>query len=322
VAQASAGIRSAWILPAFDPFLADEMIKSGELSFTSAHGPSQHRSMFALRSLLGADRTFGICEHIVARAVTLIKTGALKLLALCSPDDSHRDSVCYCRRVVVWGVARHGRALALQRRGEGLHRHLRQDQRSPQAFGLRHQLPGAAVGLPSDRLLGQRRATLLRIAAAVATRAVSSWLGAPPPPSCAGLSFRASRLGRHRAVASFRWVDFHPAGPIDVPVLFYRRLPSIAAFEERAGCGARQWHRVGAPGGAGPYVTGPARPKRQPLVTGDLPWRAADPGFGFANRRRSAGGASRRSIASCERDGKRETGRPGRPNSKPRDDDA
>jgi hypothetical protein len=95
------------------------------------------------------------------------------------------------------------------------------------------------------------------------------------------------------------------------------RTSSIAAFEEGAGCGARQWHRVGAPGGAGPYVIGPARPKRQPLVTGDLPWRAADPGFGFANRRRSAGGASRRSIASCERDGKRETGRPGRPNSRP-----
>src|ERR1700754_774698 len=57
------------------------------------------------------------------------------------------------------------------------------------------------------------------------------------------------------------------------------------------------WHRVGAPGGAGPYVIGPARPKRQPLVTGDLPWRAADPGFGFANRRRSAGGASRRSTS-------------------------
>ena len=76
------------------------------------------------------------------------------------------------------------------------------------------------------------------------------------------------------------------------------------------------WHRVGAPGGAGPYVIGPARPKRQPLVTGDLPWRAADPGFGFANRRRSAGGASRRSITSFERDGKRETGLPGRPKFK------
>ena len=71
----------------------------------------------------------------------------------------------------------------------------------------------------------------------------------------------------------------------------------------------------------GPTLLGPRARKRQPLVTGDLPWRAADPGFGFANRRRSAGGASRRSIASFERDGKRETGRPGRPNSKPRDDD-
>src|SRR5687767_7042464 len=70
----------------------------------------------------------------------------------------------------------------------------------------------------------------------------------------------------------------------------------------------------------GPTLLGQRARKRQPLVTGDLPWRAADPGFGFANRRRSAGGASRRSIASFERDGKRETaGRPGRPNSKPRD---
>jgi hypothetical protein len=59
----------------------------------------------------------------------------------------------------------------------------------------------------------------------------------------------------------------------------------------------------------GPYVTGPARPKRQPLVTGDLPWRAADPGFGFANRRRSAGGASRRSIPLLGKR-KRETARP------------
>src|SRR5688572_13098603 len=63
-------------------------------------------------------------------------------------------------------------------------------------------------------------------------------------------------------------VDVGPAGPIIVPVLFSRWLPSIAAFEEGAGCGARQWHRGGAPGGAGSYVTGPARPKRQPLVTG------------------------------------------------------
>ena len=46
-----------------------------------------------------------------------------------------------------------------------------------------------------------------------------------------------------------------------VPVLFLKIAPSIAAFEEGAGCGARQWHRGGAPGGAGPYVTGPARPK-------------------------------------------------------------
>ena len=69
----------------------------------------------------------------------------------------------------------------------------------------------------------------------------------------------------------------------------------------------------------GPTSLGQRARKRQPLVTGDLPWRAADPGFGFAYERRCARGASRRSIASCERDGKRETGRPGRPNSKSRD---
>src|SRR5262245_7981493 len=58
----------------------------------------------------------------------------------------------------------------------------------------------------------------------------------------------------------------------------------------------------------GPTLLGQRARKRQPLVTGDLPWRVADPGFGFANRRRSAGGASRRSIASFERDGKQGSG--------------
>jgi hypothetical protein len=63
----------------------------------------------------------------------------------------------------------------------------------------------------------------------------------------------------------------------------------------------------------GPTSLGQRARKRHPLVTGDLPWRAADPGFGFANRRRSAGGASRRSIASFERDGKKGKGEPGSP---------
>src|SRR6187431_3701497 len=73
------------------------------------------------------------------------------------------------------------------------------------------------------------------------------------------------------------------------------RVPSIAAFEAGAECGARQWHRVGAPGGAGSYVTGPARPKaatpgnRGPAVARPEPRWVRDP-------RRSAGGASRRSI--------------------------
>ena len=65
----------------------------------------------------------------------------------------------------------------------------------------------------------------------------------------------------------------------------------------------------------GPTLLGPRARKRQPLVTGDLPWRAPNPGFGFGNRRRSAGGASRRSIASFERDGKRGKGEPGSPKS-------
>ena len=45
----------------------------------------------------------------------------------------------------------------------------------------------------------------------------------------------------------------------------------------------------------GPTSLGPRARKRQPLVTVDLPWRAPNPA-GFGNRRRSAGGASRRSI--------------------------
>src|SRR5688572_10045396 len=109
-------------------------------------------------------------------------------------------------------------------------------------------------------------------------------------------------------------VDVGPAGPIIVPVLFSRWLPSIAAFEEGTGCGARQWHRDGAPGGAGSYVTGPARPKaatpgnRGPAVARAEPriWvrhpRVAPPGAPFP----------------FWGNGKRETtGRPGRPNSKP-----
>src|SRR5262245_29310907 len=38
----------------------------------------------------------------------------------------------------------------------------------------------------------------------------------------------------------FRWVDSVSVGAIDVPVLFFQRSPSIAAFEERTECGARQ----------------------------------------------------------------------------------
>jgi hypothetical protein len=69
----------------------------------------------------------------------------------------------------------------------------------------------------------------------------------------------------------------------------------------------------------GPTSLGPRARKRQPLVTGDLPWRAPNPGFGFGNRRRSAGGASRRSIASFERDGKKGNGPARAPETKARD---
>jgi hypothetical protein len=115
-------------------------------------------------------------------------------------------------------------------------------------------------------------------------------------------------------------VDFDCAGHITVPVLFFQWMPSIAAFEERARCGARQWHRGGAPGGAGPYVIGPARPKAATLgnrgpargarrtpalgspTGGDPP--VAPPGAPFP-----FWGNGKRGTA----------GRPGRPNSKPRD---
>ena len=65
---------------------------------------------------------------------------------------------------------------------------------------------------------------------------------------------------RGPAATPFRGVDFDPIGIISTRPS-RSRAPSIAASEQRAGCGARQWHRGGAPGGAGPYVTGPARPK-------------------------------------------------------------
>ena len=68
----------------------------------------------------------------------------------------------------------------------------------------------------------------------------------------------------------------------------------------------------------GPTLLGPRARKRQPLVTGDLPWRAPNPGFGFGNRRRSAGGAWR-SIASFERDGKKGSGPARAPKTKARD---
>jgi hypothetical protein len=60
------------------------------------------------------------------------------------------------------------------------------------------------------------------------------------------------------------------------------RCPTMASRWSAGRCRAlRHWAR--APEAAAPGNR-------------DLPWRAPDPGFGFGNRRRSAGGASRRSI--------------------------
>jgi hypothetical protein len=67
----------------------------------------------------------------------------------------------------------------------------------------------------------------------------------------------------------------------------------------------------------GPTLLGPRARKRQPLVTGDLPWRAPNHGFGFGTRgdpRVAPPGAPFPFWGN----GKRETtGRPGRPSSKP-----
>src|SRR6185436_4921715 len=60
----------------------------------------------------------------------------------------------------------------------------------------------------------------------------------------------------------------------------------------------------GAPGGAGPYVIGPARPKAAAPGNGDLPWRAAVP-LHRQGRFANAQSASRRSIP---RWGKRKKG--------------
>ena len=68
----------------------------------------------------------------------------------------------------------------------------------------------------------------------------------------------------------------------------------------------------------GPTSLGPRARKRQPLVTGDLPWRAPNPdGFGTRGDPRVAPPGAPFPFWGK---GKRETaGRPGRPNSKPRD---
>ena len=107
---------------------------------------------------------------------------------------------------------------------------------------------------------------------------------------------RRAALPKLSSLFEFTGVDFDPIGIYVCSCFVLSRMPSIAAFEERAGRGARQWHRDGAPGGAGSYVTGPARPKaatpgnRGPAVA------RAEPRIWVRHPRRSAGGASRRSI--------------------------
>ena len=66
----------------------------------------------------------------------------------------------------------------------------------------------------------------------------------------------------------------------------------------------------------GPTSLGPRARKRQPLVTGDLPWRAPNPvGFGTRGDPRVAPPGAPFPFWG---NGKRGTaGRPGRPNSKP-----
>jgi hypothetical protein len=98
-------------------------------------------------------------------------------------------------------------------------------------------------------------------------------------------------------------------------------LAASTASEQGAGCGARQWHRVGAPGGAGPYVIGPARPKA--ATPGNRGPAVARGGSRFWVRQPAAIRRWRLpALHRLFREGrKRETGRPGRPNSKPRDDE-
>jgi hypothetical protein len=62
----------------------------------------------------------------------------------------------------------------------------------------------------------------------------------------------------------------------------------------------------------GPAVLGPRARKRQPLVTGDLPWRAPNPG-GFGTGGDPPVAPPGAPFPRFEGDGKREKGEPGSP---------
>src|SRR5262245_62712014 len=65
----------------------------------------------------------------------------------------------------------------------------------------------------------------------------------------------------------------------------------------------------------GPTLLGPRARKRQPLVTGDLPWRAPDPGFGSGTGGDPPVAPPGAPFPRFEGDGKRGKGGPGSPRS-------
>ncbi len=79
------------------------------------------------------------------------------------------------------------------------------------------------------------------------------------------------------------------------------------------------WHRVGAPGGAGPLARARTPRDPHPLEAYGSRNLGVRPAFARpVGESRKLPGASRRSNPLFKRDGKRDTaGRPGRPNSKP-----
>ena len=92
-------------------------------------------------------------------------------------------------------------------------------------------------------------------------RRLGSGKGGPKPKASSNARFccQRKRIGQGRPLAV--------TGRLPVCSLYVPKHPDQSkgvvdrGVRRRSRCGARQRHRVGAPGGAGPYVTGPARPK-------------------------------------------------------------